>query len=75
MIRHHPFSYRDERIYMAPFLRESLSLRDNAGRYRCSIKLTRSEISCILSYLANCFLISLIAFIILYYTYDAIINK
>jgi len=43
----------DQRVCMAQFLRESLFLRDNVGRYGCLTVLNRSEISCIVCYVAT----------------------
>ena len=80
VIRQHCLSDRDDHwVCTVQFLRELLFLRDNVGRYGCLTVLNRSEISCIVSYLAtgNCF-IDFIAFFlllfVLYYVYGVIIK-
>jgi len=54
VIRQHCLLDRDDqRVSTVQFLHESLSLRDNVGRYGCLMVLYRTEISCIVSYLAT----------------------
>ena len=53
IIRQHCLLDRDDqRVCTAQFLRESLFLRDNVGRYKEHV-LNRTEISCIVSDLAT----------------------
>jgi len=53
VFRHHCLSVTDNNhFYVAQFMRESIVMRDAAGRHGCSNLLSRSEISCIMQYLA-----------------------
>ena len=53
VIRHHSLSVTDNNhFYVAQFMRESIVTRDTVGRHGCSNLLSRSEISCIIQYLA-----------------------
>jgi len=84
VIRHHCLSVTDNNhFYVAQFMRESIVMRDAVGRHGCSNLLSRSEISCIIQYLATSwllrpywlFLIFLFFFftVLLYYVYDFIV--
>jgi len=54
IIRHHCLSVTDKNhFYVAQFMRESISKRDTVGCHGCSNLLSRSEISCIIQYLAT----------------------
>jgi len=54
VIRHHCLSVTDNNhFYVAQFMRESIFMRDAAGRHGCSNLLSRSEISSIIQYLAT----------------------
>ena len=54
VIRHHSLSVTDNNhFYVAQFMRESIVTRDTVGRRGCSNLLSRSEISCIIQYLAT----------------------
>jgi len=54
VIRHHSLSVTDNNhFYVAQFMRESIFTRDTVGRRGCSNLLSRSEISCIIQYLAT----------------------
>ena len=52
IIRHHCLSVTDNNhFYVAQFMRESIVM--TVGRHGCSNLLSRSEISCIIQYLAT----------------------
>jgi len=54
VMRHHCLSVTDNNhFYVAQFMRESVAMRDAVGRRGCSNLLSRSEISCIVQYLAT----------------------
>ena len=54
---------------MAQFLRESLLVRDNVGRYGCLTVLYRTEISCIVSYVATGLLLLLLSFVLFFFSF------
>ena len=54
VIRHHCLLVTDNNhFYVAQFMREAIVMRDAVGRHGCSNLLSRSEISCIIQYLAT----------------------
>jgi len=68
MVVHTIFLVRDEkRFCVAPFMRVSLFFRDTVGHHQSLNALSRSEVSCIVNYLATTQLLTLFAFTSCFY--------
>jgi len=75
VIRHHCVAVKNKKCFsIAQFFLDSLSLRDNVGKFGCTCILSRDELNCIIHYLA---IMSCIFYFyyLTYFMYNLTINK